>query len=138
MTFVVDASMAAAWMLPDDRSAPACDVLVRLIREPGRAPSLFWHEARSLFLKAERRGRFPSGGAAAFMQRLWRLPIEDAGAGAGAAVFALALAHGLSSYDATYLARALAEQRPIATLDMKLADAARAEGVVVLGPLESR
>ena len=40
--------------------------------------------------------------------------------------------------DATYLALALAEQRPIATLDMKLADAAHAEGVVVLGPLESR
>ena len=124
-------------MLPDERNDTTDEVLLRLIREPGRAPSLFWHEARSLFLKAERRGRFPAGGAAAFMQRLWRLPIEDAGAGADATVFALAGAHGLSSYDATYLALALAEQRPIATLDKKLADAAKAEGIGVLGPLSS-
>ena len=137
MTIVVDASMAAAWMLPDERNDTTDEVLLRLIREPGRAPSLFWHEARSLFLKAERRGRFPAGGASAFMQRLWRLPIEDAGAGADATVFALAGAHGLSSYDATYLALALAEQRPIATLDKKLADAAKAEGIGVLGPLRS-
>jgi predicted nucleic acid-binding protein len=137
VTFVVDASMAAAWMLPDERNDNTDEVLLRLIREPGRAPSLFWHEARSLFLKAERRGRFPAGGASAFMQRLWRLPIEDAGAGADATVFALAGAHGLSSYDATYLALALAEQRPIATLDKKLADAAKAEGIGVLGPLRS-
>lgn len=136
MTFIVDASMAAAWMLPDERSEPTDEVLMRLIREPGRAPSLFWHEARSLFLKAERRGRFPAGGAAAFMQRLWRLPIEDAGACADAPVFAMAGAHGLSSYDATYLALALAEQCPIATLDRRLAEAARAERVGVLGPLE--
>ena len=124
-------------MLPDERNDNTDEVLIRLIREPGRAPSLFWHEARSLFLKAERRGRFPAGGASAFMQRLWRLPIEDAGAGADATVFALAGAHGLSSYDATYLALALAEQRPIATLDKKLADAAKAEGIGVLGPLRS-
>lgn len=124
-------------MLPDERNDNTDEVLLRLIREPGRAPSLFWHEARSLFLKAERRGRFPAGGASAFMQRLWRLPIEDAGAGADATVFALAGAHGLSSYDATYLALALAEQRPIATLDKKLADAAKAEGIGVLGPLRS-
>ena len=124
-------------MLPDERNDNTDEVLLRLIREPGRAPSLFWHEARSLFLKAERRGRFPAGGASAFMQRLWRLPIEDAGAGADATVFALAGAHGLSSYDATYLALAMAEQRPIATLDKKLADAAKAEGIGVLGPLRS-
>ncbi len=135
MTFVVDASMAAAWMLPDERSAATDEVLLGLTRGPSRVPSLFWHEARSLFLKAERRGRFPPGGAAAFMQRLRRLPIEDAGAGADAAIFTLAGVHGLSTYDATYLALALAEQRPIATLDAKLADAARLERVGVLGPL---
>jgi predicted nucleic acid-binding protein len=137
VTFVIDASMAAAWMLPDEQSDPTDEVLSRLAREPGRVPSLFWHEARSLFLKAERRGRFPPGGAAAFMQRLWRLPIEDAGAGADAAIFALAGAHGLSTYDATYLALALSEQRPIATLDRKLAAAVRLEGVGLLGPLEN-
>jgi predicted nucleic acid-binding protein len=137
MTFVVDASIAAYWMLPDENSDLADRVMLRLAEGPARVPSQFWHEARSLFLKAERRGRLAAGGAAAPQQRLWRLPIEDTGAGADAAVFALAVRHGLSTYDATYLALALAEQIPIATLDTRLAAAARLEAVAVLGPLET-
>lgn len=42
----------------------------------------------------------------------------------------------LSAYDAAYLALALLEQLPLATLDRRLADAARAEGVDVFGSTE--
>lgn len=137
MTFVVDASMAASWMTSDENIELTDRVMLRLAQGLARVPSQFWQEARSLFLRAERRGRLPTGGAAAAMQRLWRLPIGDTGAGADAAVFALATRHGLSTYDATYLALALAEQVPIATLDMRLAAAARLDAVVVLGPLQT-
>ena len=133
MSFVIDPSMAAAWILPDERNEEADAVLLRLDGDVACVPSLFWHEARSLLIKAERRGPIPTGGAGAFMSRLWRLPIEDMGAGTDAAVFALAGKHGLSSYDATYLALALAKNCPLATFEGKLAAAARQERVVVLG-----
>jgi predicted nucleic acid-binding protein len=135
MTFVVDASFAAAWSLPDETSELTDSILYRLAREPAFVPSLFWHEARNLLLNAERRQRLPAGGAVAAIQRLWRLPIEDRGAGGDAATFSFAQFHSLSAYDAVYLALAAAEEIPLATLDRKLAAAARAEGIVLLGPL---
>ena len=137
MAVVVDAAFAAAWFLPDERSEPTDATLHRLIREPAFVPSLFWREARNLLLNAERRRRISAGGAVAAMQRLWRLPIEDRGAGRDAATFSLARNHQLSAYDAVYLELALAERLPLATLDRKLAAAARAEGILVLGPLEN-
>jgi len=135
MDFVVDASMAAAWILPDER-APATDaVMDRLDRDACSVPSLFWHEMRNLLLGAERRGRLPAGGASAFMLRLRRLAIADFGAGSDAETFAMATKHSLSAYDANYLALALTQGRALATLDRRLAGAASAEGVVILGPL---
>ena len=100
MSFVVDASMVAAWVLPDEQAEPTDAIMFRLEAEHARAPSLFWHEARSLLLAAERKKRLQPGEAYAFMQRLWRLPIEDAGHGSDVAIFVLAIRHGLSTYDA--------------------------------------
>ena len=57
------------------------------------------------------------------------------GAGDGRVIAHLAFKHGLTTYDATYLALALAEGLPLATLDRQLAAAARAEKVPILGPL---
>lgn len=90
MSFVIDASMAAAWVLPDEQTEATDAVMSRLDGEPARASSLFWHEARSLLLTAERRNRLRPGEASAFMQRLWRLPIDDAGHGNDAAILTLA------------------------------------------------
>ena len=69
------------------------------------------------------------------MGRLRRLPLEDAGSGSDGAVLALAMAHGLTAYDAAYLALAQERDLPLATLDQKLAAAARREDVALLGPL---
>lgn len=135
MTFVVDASMAASWMLPDESSEATDAVLLRLDNEAAVAPSLFWFEMRQLFLTAERRTRFRPGEAAAAMQNLRRLPVEDGGRGVDAAIFQLCFAHGLTAYDASYLALALSGGFRLATIDKKLAAAAKAENVVVLGPL---
>ena len=101
-------------------------------------PSLFWHEARNILLIAERRQRIGAGEAAAGMARLRRLPLEDAGPGRDGVILAIAAVHGLSAYDAVDLALAQERVLPLATLDRKLAGAARAEGVKVLGLLGSR
>ena len=107
----------------------------RLNLDVGLAPSLFWHEVRNLLLGAERRGRLPAGGAVAFMLRLRRLVISDVGAGSDWETFRIATKHSLSAYDANYLALAKANGHALATLDRRLAGAANAEGVTVLGPL---
>jgi len=135
MAFVVDASIAAAWMLPDEQTGATDAILERLTGAPALVPSLFWHEARSLFLTAERRGRFPPGAAQAAMLRLRLLPIEDRGSGNDQRVLELAAAQELTAYDAAYLALAVDEDAALATLDRKLGAAARRQSVPLLGPL---
>ena len=136
MTVVVDASIAAAWLLPEEDS-DAAEAVIMALSDRAPVPSLFWHEARNIFVMAQRRGRIVAGEPVAAMGRLRRLPLEDAGAGSDSAVLALAIAHGLTPYDAAYLALAQERGLPLATLDQKLAQAARREGVGLLGPLHT-
>ena len=133
MALVVDASLAAAWFLPDEHNDAADQIMAKLDQNPGRAPSLFWFETRNLFLVAERRGRLQPGEATTTMAQLRGFPILDEGTGADRLVLALAERHGLSGYDASYLALAMSQNLPLATLDRKLAAAARAQGVAVRG-----
>ncbi|MER9470827.1 type II toxin-antitoxin system VapC family toxin [Mesorhizobium sp. M0482] len=134
MILVLDASFAAAWLLPVQHSE-AAETTIAGLRGQSPVPSLFWHEARSIVLTAERRGRIVPGESIAAMARLRRLPLEDAGAGRDGAIIELAIAHGLSAYDAAYLALAIETALPLATLDRKLAVAARGQGIRILGPL---
>ena len=74
MAFVSDASVAAAWVLPDEDAVLAELALDRLGAETAKVPAIFWHELRNLLLSAERRGRIDGGHADASMARLRRLP----------------------------------------------------------------
>jgi len=68
---------------------------------------------------------------------IWSLPSRPDPlrcAGQDGSVIKLATVQGLSAYDAAYLELAIARSLPLATLDRKLAAAARAEKVPVLGP----
>ena len=51
-----------------------------------------------------------------------------------AAVLTLARRHGLTVYDASYLELAARHAAPLATLDGRLAEAARRESVSLIGP----
>jgi predicted nucleic acid-binding protein len=136
MSFVLDASIAAAWFLPDEQSEAAEGLLGALGIAPGLVPSLFWFEARNLFVMAERRGRLTSGAALAAILKLRSLALNDSGTGNDVAIIDIALRHGLSGYDASYVALAKSAAMPLATADRKMATAARSEGVAVVGPLE--
>lgn len=133
MSFVLDASMAAAWLLPEEYSE-AAETVILSIAAPCPIPSLFWFEVRNILAMSERRGRIGNGGALVGMERIRRLPLDDAGIGGDGSILLLAAGHALSAYDATYLALAGNRGVAIATLDRKLAAAARKEGIVVLGP----
>lgn len=131
--FVLDASMVAAWILPEEFSE-AADSVIATISDPCPVPSLFWFEIRNILAMSERRGRIASGGALVNMERVRRLPLDDAGIGGDSSVLLLAATHTLSAYDASYLNLASNRSLPLATLDRRLAAAARKEGVSVLGP----
>jgi predicted nucleic acid-binding protein len=135
MVFVLDASIAAAWFLPDEHNDAADRLMAALKSSPARVPALFWFEARNLFLVAERRERLRAGEASLCMAQLRRLPIDDHGCGEDQLSLALAARHSLSAYDAAYLALALEGGVPLATTDKKLAGAAHAERVTILGLL---
>ncbi len=132
MPFIVDASVAAGWFLPDERT-DATDLLAfQLEGEDALAPDLFWHETRSLLITAFRRNRISEATVYMSLNRLATIPLRSAGASDAAAVMRLAIKHGLSAYDAAYLDLALVERMPLATFDVRLRRAAEAEGVPVL------
>lgn len=135
MAFIIDASVAAGWLLPDEQTEIADALALRLKSEDALAPDLFWHEARSLLVTALRRDRINKSAVYISLDRLATIPLRNAGPSDALTVTRLAIKHGLSAYDAAYLDLALRERLPLATLDKKLSAAAHAESVPVIGPL---
>lgn len=130
MTLVVDASALAAWLLPDETGAD----LGILIAEHSEvlAPWLLWAELRNILIVTERRGRLPQGMADQLIEAVDAMEIELDMVPSNAAVLALARRHALTVYDALYLELALRHGAMLATLDAKLAQAARLERVMLV------
>jgi hypothetical protein len=64
MPFVIDASVAASWLLPDETDARAEQAYALLDTDSAVVPGLWWFELRNVFIVNERRGRMnqvPSG-----------------------------------------------------------------------------
>ena len=131
MAFVPDASVAAAWVLPDEEAVLADNALDRLGEDTAYVPGVFWHELRNLLLSAERRGRIDIRHADFSMARLRRLSIRCVDDADDREVMALARTHLLTAYDACYLALAIRKDCALASLDRRLNEAAAAEGVVL-------
>ena len=83
MTFVVDASVAACWLLPDEGRSAAVLAYERFPDDTAIVPSLWWFEMRNIFVTSERRGRIDPARTALALNLLRGLPIR-AGRGAGA------------------------------------------------------
>jgi predicted nucleic acid-binding protein len=118
--FVIDASIAAAWFLDDEKSEIADALLERLENEVAYVPDLFWHEIRHLMIKAVRRKRATNEAALRHLKDVRELGLRDCGGGIDHMVFQLANAHGLSTYDSCYLSLALEMGCALYTLDKKL------------------
>lgn len=87
---------------------------------------------RSIAVKAVRRKRMSQADAANFLGRFEMMGLESVVVGDSREILALALAHGLTAYDAAYLFLARSERLPLATLDAALRAAAVREGVALL------
>jgi len=132
VTFVLDASISAAWAF-DEVSAAASEARKRMRRESAVAASLWWFEMRNALIQGERRGRFTQTRTTRFLRYISRLAITLDRAPDEGSVLALARRHRLTVYDAAYLELAVREALPLVTLDAALAAAARAEQVALIG-----
>jgi predicted nucleic acid-binding protein len=134
MAFVLDASVAAAWVLPDEVDAFAALIQSLLTSDPAIVPVIWRYEMRNLLVMAERRGRLTPAASDAVLGILARLPISVDASADDASMTAIARRRSLTIYDSAYLELAARANLPLATLDRRLREAAKAEGIETLRP----
>lgn len=121
--YVVDASVALKWYLPE----PHDDCASRLRREGADfdAPDLLHAEVANALWKRVRRGDLTAADAGRVCEAVSRLPIETYPARllSGAAL-QISCATGLTVYDCLYLATALLTGNPLVTADRRLFETA--------------
>ena len=131
---VVDVSVAGAWIMPDESSTISVAIGERVLAETAWVPDLFWHEVRNLLVMARGRSRIPEDLVWRQLERIETMPIRVAQTNS-TTVLRLALKHGLTAYDASYLAVAQALALPLATFDRAMAEAAQLEQIDLLIPV---
>jgi predicted nucleic acid-binding protein len=134
MAFVLDASVSLAWAFSDEQNqiANRAENLLKTRSEIATVPDLWWYEVLNVLMVGERRGRISAEGAEEFLSEISRLAIELDTTRDSKPLLDLARRHNLTVYDAAYLALALRENLPFATLDKRLQAAATAEGIALL------
>lgn len=137
MSLVLDASVAVAWLFRDQRSEGPRSVLRRVVAESAVVPAIWRLEVANVLRTFVRRKRCTETYADICLQKLALLRIvvdDETDRRAWGATHRLARTHDLTLYDAAYLDLAVRLQRPIASLDIALLNAARAVGLAVIGP----
>lgn len=132
MSVVLDCSVAVNWILPDEDNPAADRLLERVAVDRAVVPMLFAIEVGNALLLAVRRGRITAETRNEAFGMIGALPLQKDGFGSDhvwSTSVDLATAYGLSLYDAIYLELAKRTRLPLATLDARLAEAARKEGV---------
>jgi len=134
--FVVDCSIAMAWLFNDEATAKTAALLNRLATETALVPAWWFIEITNVLAMAERKGRIKPTESDAFIADLSKLGIErddEAPDRAFTHLLGLCRRHRLTSYDAIYLDLAVRRNLPLATLDDALRKAAHKVGVRLLG-----
>ena len=136
--FILDASVTAAWLMPDNASA-ATRRLYSLIRrdevEP-QAPNIWQWDCEDVIANGVRGGRIPT----AAVEGLWavleavrhRVELHDLAPAQHKASLGLALDAKLPARDGGYMWLARSLNLPLATFDKRLIAAAPACGVKLL------
>jgi len=133
--FVLDASVAVAALLSEDRWSAASAILERLGSESAIAPGHWSLEVANVLARELRRERITveeSVRLAVEVERWGVLSDQETPLRALNRTLELAAAHRLTSYDAAYLELCLRLSLPLATFDSQLADAARQSGVTLV------
>lgn len=134
-SFVIDNSVVMTWCFQDEANPYADAVLDKLADAVAIVPSLWPLEVVNVLLVAERRQRLNQAGSVRFLTLLAQLPIvveQSPPEDRMGELLALGRTTKLSSYDTSYLALAMQQGVPIATLDQKLIAAAHQMTVPLL------
>ena len=128
MPIVIDANIAISWFRSDPNEL--ADRALDALSEHGAVvPALWRWEVQEVLRRLEAAGQLTLSvdGALAEMRQL-PITIDDIPSGLFGSEMALAKRHGLSLYDASYLEVAVRHSLPLATIDKKLASAAKVAG----------
>ena len=134
--FVLDCSIAMAWLFGDEATPKTTALVNRLASETAIVPGWWFIEVTNVLALAERKGRIAPAQSDAFIADLGKLDIEgddEAPNRAFTNLLPLCRAHRLTCYDAMYLELALRRDLPLATLDEDLRKAAKLLGLRALG-----
>jgi predicted nucleic acid-binding protein len=126
--FVLDASAALSFVLPGEIPPPAVSERLQA-GEAVTVPGVFPHETVNAILVAHRRKRFNAAEVQRALAFIEQLEVEVVAPRSLVEIYGLAARWSLSAYDASYLAVAIARGIDLATLDERLAAAARSAGV---------
>lgn len=138
MRFVLDCSVAISWCMPDETNNEA-EVILDLLARDSEAvvPSIWWLEIINVLLVAERRGRITQANTTETLARLRALRIvvdTNISQPSLDATLELSRQYNLAAYDAAYLELAIRENLLLATIDNRLAEAARQCNVLLENP----
>lgn len=127
----MDCSYSLAMVLPDEQrpSSMAETSTTRLL-----VPSIWPYEVANALRGAVRRGRVTEGELPAVVSRIENFEIELSGQGDQSVRqrYLAAQLHDLTAYDASYVELAIQRRCALATLDTRLAAAARHVGLQVI------
>ena len=136
--FVIDATVTAAWLLPDEASEHTRRLyaLIRRDQVEPQAPNLWQWECGNILANGVRSGRIPGSS----VEGLWnvleavrhRVELHELAPAQYKAALAVAVDAGLSAYAGAYLWLARSLNLPLLTFDRRLAAAAPACGVRIL------
>jgi predicted nucleic acid-binding protein len=135
MSVVLDTSMTITWFFETETSDLSLSLLRRVTEEGAYVPSLWRLEVANVFRNAIRRGRCDESYVDRCLKRLEQLPImidADTDKQAWGQTYQLACAHNLTLYDAAYLELAMRCNKPLASYDTALINAARSLKLEVL------
>ena len=135
MPFVLDSSVALAWLLPHEGSDAVDGLADRLEHDTASVPAIWALEVGNALLVAQRRGRIKDDELARLIAALDSFPIEvdsEAAQPGLLPIVDLAKRLGLTTYDAAYVELAQRRALALATLDSRLRSACAVLQVPVL------
>lgn len=133
MPLVIDASIAAAWLLPEETSEVAERALQALASDTALALRIWWFDVRNVLIVNERRKRIGTAQTEQALRLLRKLPIMLDSNPSEPRILDLARRHGLTVYDAAYLELAAREGLALVSLDRELCRSARSEKLMLFG-----
>jgi len=133
VTVVLDASATLVLLLNESAAATASRIEALIATRSTLVPELWAWEIANALVVAERRGRITAEARRQLASDVDRLPVVHTPLRGGVAQLAdIAASSGLTAYDACYLQLALTHGAGLCSTDARLAEAARARGVVCI------